>query len=55
MTDIDDLAVKVEALENHIRRLEGVLVAMLDEIANGSIEDSAVRMREILDQGDAEY
>ena len=55
MTDIDELAEKVEALETHIRRLEGVLVAMLDEIANGSIEDSAVRMREILDQDDQGY
>ena len=55
MTNIIELTDRIELLEGSVRKLEGILHVMLDELANGAIEDSAQRIREILDQGELEF
>jgi len=55
MTDANESEDRIELLENRVHKLEGILQVMLDELANGSIEDSASRIREILDLDEQGY
>lgn len=43
-----EVAAHLEALESHVARLEGVLHVMLQEIENGTIQDSAAEIRAAL-------
>jgi hypothetical protein len=43
-----EVAAHLEALETHVARLEGVLHVMLQEIENGTIQDSAAQIRAAL-------
>ena len=43
-----EVAAHLEALETHVARLEGVLHVMLQEIENGTIQDSAAEIRAAL-------
>ena len=55
MTGISELTNRVELLEGKVQKLQGILQVMLDELANGAIEDSAERIREILDLDESGY
>ena len=40
-----ELSERVEALESHVARLEGIIHVLLIEIENGTIEDSVKELR----------
>jgi len=52
MTDILELKSKMELLEEEISNLKGIVHVMLEELENGSIQVSARRIREVLEQTD---
>ena len=45
-----ELAERVEALESHVARLEGIIHVLLMEIVNGTIEDSVKELRAAMPQ-----
>jgi hypothetical protein len=44
----EEVSARIESLESHVALLEGVLHVMLQEIANGTIQDSAPEIRAAL-------
>lgn len=50
MPDSDNLIDRIETLERQVQKLEGVIQVTLQELENGSIEDSAARILDVLEQ-----
>jgi len=44
----DDVAAHLEALESHVARLEAIVRIMLEQIENGTIEETAADIRAAL-------
>lgn len=45
-----ELTERVEALESHVARLEGIIHVLLIEIENGTIQDSVKELRAAMPQ-----
>ena len=45
-----ELSERVEALESHVARLEGIIHVLLIEIENGTIQDSVKELRAAMPQ-----
>ena len=48
----EELQAHIEALEEHVARLEGIIQVILEEIEAGTILESAASIREALQQRD---
>ena len=48
MSEIEELKVRIESLETHVARLEGILYVLLEHLEAGTIEESAASIREQL-------
>ena len=44
----DDVAMRLETLEGHVARLEGIIHVMLQELEAGTIQNSAADIRAAL-------
>ncbi len=44
----EDVLARIEALESHVARLEGIIHVLLEEIETGTIEQSAGQIRAAL-------
>jgi len=46
-----ELNEEMRMLKAHVMKLEGIIQVMLEELGSGSIEDSADRILEVLEEG----